>query len=211
VPVDLAGRFLGPSREVRNVTSMRIYWDQILVNTNGDAGGARTRRLDPVSATLQWRGFSEEVSPDGREPYGYDYAKVSAASPWKQPAGAYTRYGDVRPILRESDDMFAIAGPGDEIALTFDATALPATAPGWSRTFLLYADGFSKEMNIRSATPDAVAPLPFHGMRRYPYGADEHYPRTAAHADYLARYNTRIVAAPVPSLDRSAAEAAPRR
>ena len=107
--------------------------------------------------------------------------------------------------------MFAIAGPGDEIALAFDATALPAIAPGWSRTFLLYADGFSKEMNIRSASPDAVAPLPFHGMRRYPYGADEHYPRTPAHADYVARYNTRIVAAPVPSLDRSAAEAARRR
>ena len=210
VTVDLAGRFLGPSREVRIVTSMRIYWDQILVDTNRDAGAPRTTRLDPVSATLGWRGFSAEVSPDGREPYGYDYAKVSTASPWKQPAGAYTRYGDVRPILRETDDMFAIAGPGDEIALGFDATALPAIAPGWSRTFLLYADGFSKEMNIRSATPDAVAPLPFHGMRRYPYGADEHYPRTPAHADYLARYNTRIVASPVPSLDRSAAEAARR-
>jgi hypothetical protein len=107
--------------------------------------------------------------------------------------------------------MFAIAGPGDEIALVFDAAALAPVAPGWSRTFLLYADGFSKEMNIRSATPDAVAPLPFHGMRRYPYGADEHYPRTPAHADYLARYNTRIVASPVPSLDRSAVEAARRR
>jgi cytochrome c-type biogenesis protein CcmH/NrfG len=211
VPVDLTGRFLGPSRDVRIVTSMRIYWDQILVDTNGDVGGTRTTRLDPVSATLQWRGFSAEVSPDGREPYGYDYAKVSAASPWKQPAGTYTRYGDVRPILRESDDMFAIAGPGDEIALSFDATALPAIAAGWSRTFLLYADGFSKEMNISSATPDSIAPLPFHGMRRYPYGADEHYPRSAAHEDYLARYNTRTVAAPVPSLDRSAAEAARRR
>ena len=107
--------------------------------------------------------------------------------------------------------MFAIAGPGDEIALSFDATALPPIAAGWSRTFLLYADGFSKEMNIWSATPDAIAPLPFHGMRRYPYGADEHYPRSAAHEDYLARYNTRTVAAPIPSLDRSAAEAPRRR
>jgi cytochrome c-type biogenesis protein CcmH/NrfG len=211
VPVDLTGRFLGPSREVRIVTSMRIYWDQILVDTHPAAHPTRITRLNPINATLGWRGFSAETSADGREPYGYDYARVSAASPWKQPAGTYTRYGDVRPLLRRSDDIFAIAGPGDEIAVSFDATALPPMAHGWRRTFLLYADGFSKEMNIRSATPDAIAPLPFHGMRRYPYGRGEHYPLTRARAAYLARYNTRVVASPVPSLELSAATAASRR
>src|SRR5204862_6733805 len=102
-------------------------------------------RLDPVTATLRARGFSAEVSPDGREPFGYDYARVSAVSPWKHPAGTYTRYGDVRPLLRQADDMFAIAGPGDELVLSFDARALPPPASGRTRTFLLYADGFSKE------------------------------------------------------------------
>ena len=160
--------------------------------------------LDPASAVLQWRGFSEATSPDGREPFGTDYERVTTVSPWKAFPGAYTREGDVGRLLAASDDMFVVAQPGDEIALSFDAAAAPPIRPGWRRTFLLHAVGFSKEMNIRSATPDAVAPLPFHGMRRYPYGADEHYPRTPAHADYLARYNTRIVAAPVPSLDRSA-------
>jgi hypothetical protein len=107
--------------------------------------------------------------------------------------------------MRRTDDMYGIAAPGDEIALTFDAKALPAPPRGWSRTFFLFADGYSKEMNIRSATPDAVAPLPFHAMHGYPYPAGERYPDTAAHRDYLARYNTRVVAAPVPSLERSAA------
>ena len=37
-----------------------------------------------------------------------------------------------------------------------------------ARTFLLYADGFSKEMDINSASPDAVGPLPFHGMTALP-------------------------------------------
>jgi len=106
--------------------------------------------------------------------------------------------------VRRTDDMFGIAAPGDEIALTFDAAAVPAPPPGWSRTFFLFADGYSKEMNIRSATPDAVAPLPFHAMRGYPYSSTAHYPDTPAHRDYLARYNTRVVAAPVPSLERSA-------
>ncbi|MGH9764483.1 MAG: ASPIC/UnbV domain-containing protein, partial [Blastocatellia bacterium] len=36
VVVDLTGKFLSSSREVRVVTSMRIYWDQILVDTSPD-------------------------------------------------------------------------------------------------------------------------------------------------------------------------------
>ena len=74
--------------------------------------------------------------------------------------------------------MFVISRPGDEIALSFDATALPPLAPGWTRTFLLYANGYSKEMNLDSASPDTVGPLPFHAMTKYPYGSDEHYPDT---------------------------------
>ena len=208
VVVDMAGRFRGPSREVRIVTNMRIYWDQVLVDTSGGTSATRVTRLEPASAQLRARGFSAETSPDGREPYGYEYATVTTASPWKTPAGRYTRYGDVLPLVRDSDDMFGIAAPGDEIALTFDAAAVAPPPSGWSRTFFLFADGYSKEMNIRSATPDAVAPLPFHAMRGYPYSAAERYPDTPAHREYLARYNTRIVTAPVPSLERSATIAA---
>ena len=80
--------------------------------------------------------------------------------------------------------MFVISRPGDEIALSFDAAALPPLPPGWTRTFLLYGDGFSKEMDLNSASPDTVEPLPFHGMTRYPYGPGEHYPRTPAHERY---------------------------
>ena len=211
VVVDLAGCWRGPSREVRIVTNMRVYWDQALVDVSGAHSPTRVTRLDPAFAELRRRGFSEEASPDGREPYGYDYARVRNAAPWKTPAGRYTRYGDVRPLLTRVDDMFAIAAPGDEVALTFPAVGLPQLARGWSRTFFLYADGYSKEMNIRSATPDALAPLPFHAMRGYPYDAAEHYPDTPRYRAYLARYNTRVIVSPVPSLERSAAAAGESR
>jgi hypothetical protein len=158
-------------------------------------------RLDPVSADLHWRGYSAQVSPDGREPYGYDYSRVTTTAPWKHMPGRYTREGDVRELLVRSDDMFVVSKPGDEIALRFDATRLGPLPPGWKRTFLLYADGFSKEMDINSASPDAVAPLPFHGMKRYPYGPAESYPMTLEQRRYLDLYNTRVVTDTLPSID----------
>ena len=83
--------------------------------------------------------------------------------------GRYTRTGDVRPLLAASDDSFVVSKPGDELALSFDARALPAPKPGFERTFLVHGDGFSKEMDINSASPDVVLPLPYHGMKAYPY------------------------------------------
>jgi hypothetical protein len=200
VTVDLKGKFLSGSREVRVLTNMRVYWDQALVDGSGGGHEFRVERLEAAGATLRERGFSAEVSADGREPYSYDYARVSLASPWKTFTGRYTRVGDVRELLLGADDMFVVSKPGDELALSFDAARLAPLPAGWTRTFLLYADGFSKEMDINSASPHEVAPLPFHGMRRYPYTRDESYPQTEARRDYLERYNTRVVASPLPGL-----------
>ncbi len=201
VTVDLTGRFLSNSREVRIVTNMRIYWDQILVDTSNEGTPIQVSRLDPSSAQLRWRGFSAEVTPDAHEPFSYDYQQVSARSPWKTMPGHYTREGDVRELLLRSDDMFVISRPGDEIALSFDAARLPALPKGWKRTFLLYADGFSKEMDINSASPDQVLPLPFHGMKEYPYASPASYPMTSARRRYIEHYNTRIVRSEVPGID----------
>jgi Tfp pilus assembly protein PilF len=201
VTVDLTGKFLSTNREVRIVTNMRVYWDQILVDTSNGTSPTQITRLDPERADLHWRGFSAEVTPDGREPFGYNYERVSFASPWKVMTGHYTREGDIRELLRKSDDMFAICRTGDEISLSFDASRLEPLPKGWTRTFLLYADGFSKEMDINSASPDQIFPLPFHGMSRYPYQWPELYPLTAARLRYLEQYNTRVVTSAVPLID----------
>ena len=199
VVVDLAGLARGKSR-VRIQTNMRIYWDQIRVAEAVDLPGP-TVTLDPVEARLSERGFSAETSPDGREPFGYDYARVSPASPWKAIPGRYTREGDVMELVARTDDAFVISRPGDEIALAFDASSLPDPPAGRKRTFLLLSDGFSKEMDINSATPDSLGPLPFHGMSRYPYAPPEAYPMTEARRQLMDRYDTRVVKSPVPGLD----------
>jgi hypothetical protein len=196
IVADLGGKWPGRSRLVRIATNMRVYWDQALVGRSVDAP-LRETVLDPSVADLRDRGVSAEVTPDGREPIGYDYGRVSRVSPWKAIPGRYTRLGDVRELLAKSDDLFVVSRPGDEVALSFDANGLPPLPAGWTRTFLVYSDGFSKEMDIHSATPDSLGPLPFHGMSRYPYAAPEAYPMTREKLALMERYNTRVVVSPV--------------
>lgn len=204
IVLDLTGKFPTLNREVRIVTNMRIYWDQILVDTSSAIAPLRMTRMNAATADLHWRGFSAEVSPDGREPFTYTYDRVTPNSPWKVMPGRYTREGDVRVLLERSDDMFVISKPGDEIALSFDAAKLAPLRRGWKRTFLLYADGYSKEMDINSASPDRVMPLPFHAMTNYPYPESESYPMTRAHIAYIERYNTRFVRSPLPPIESAA-------
>ena len=78
VVVDLRGKLRPGERELRILTNMRIYWDQILVDRSGGDAVTRMTRLDPVDAELRWRGFSAEVSPDGRQPFTYDYDRVTS-------------------------------------------------------------------------------------------------------------------------------------
>jgi hypothetical protein len=82
---------------------------------------------------------------------------------------------------------------GDELTLEVDADSFPPLSQGWTRSFLLYADGFGKDMDHHSAHSLTVEPLPFHEMSRYPYGANEAYPTTVAHVDYRLNYNTRWI------------------
>jgi hypothetical protein len=93
-----------------------------------------------------------------------------------------------------------VSRPGDEVAIRFAAGRLPPVPPGSTRTWLLRAAGYSKEMDPNSASPDAVTPLPFGAMSGYPYPSRESYPSTPAHREYLERYNTRTVARPLPPL-----------
>jgi hypothetical protein len=189
----------GGEMQVRILTSLRIYWDQILVDRSRPAPYS-IARLNPLDAELRWRGFSADVPAPGLGPLSYDYDRVSPMSPWKTMRGRYTREGDVTPLLTRVDDRFVITAPGDEIAFTFDASKLPLLPNGWTRTFLLYADGFSKEMNLHSSSPDMLEPLPFHAMSQYPYRAPERYPRTPAHDRYRAEYNTRTIGGPLPPM-----------
>jgi hypothetical protein len=196
VVVDVAG-LLGPSRRVRVVTSMRVLWDEAAAAEPVMDIGLAPVALEAAQALLEERGFSAVASPDGREPWSFDFARVSWLSPWKTLQGRYTREGDVRRLVAASDDRFVVSKPGDALALRFDALSLPPVRQGFARTFLLHGDGYSKEMDINSASPDAVLPLPFHAMQRYPYSEAEVPPDVLRVLDEAASWNTRTVVRPI--------------
>ena len=200
--VDLTGKFLSPSRKVKIVTNMRIHWDQILVESSPARTDFRTARLAPFGADLQFRGFPEFSSPDGRLPKTYDYSSRSQVVGWKTHVGAYTRYGDVRSLLAQIDDFFVITRSGDEIEAWFDVSTLPSLPAGWERDYLVFVDGFGKDMDVNSAAPDYVGPLPFHGMRAFPYSPEEKHPAADRHRNYMRIWNSRLVEEWIPPLRR---------
>jgi len=181
-------------RRVRILTSMRIYWDQILIGA-ATAATAAPASVSMLGADLRWHGFSKEISLGG-QPLSYDYGSVHHVTPWKLMPGRYTREGDVRELLDAADDRFVIARPGDELVLSFDAATLASLPRGMRRTFLLYSVGFSKEMDLHSASPDVVQPIPFRAMRSYPFTWPEVYP----HPQDIEIFHTRVVPRAVPRL-----------
>ena len=190
--VDLAGKFLSASREVRIVTSLCVYWDEAFLVENNDTPPVRMTPVPIASADLHFRGFSKaSIQPERKQPEVFDYQNVSATSMWNPTPGNYTRYGPVGALLAEADDRMVIMASGDEIRLRFDGTKLPAVPSGWKRDFLLLVDGWAKDADANTAFSQSVPPLPFHAMSRYPYPANEGFPGDAAHAAYVREYLTR--------------------
>ena len=200
ITIDLTGKFLSDDRHVRIETDMQIYWDAAFFTEGPQNVPMKITELNPDSADLHYRGFSEMYRPNPHAPHLFNYQKVTKTGQWRDLEGFYTRYGDVHSLLQEVDDMYVILNAGDEITVEFDASRLPALKDGWTRDFILYSDGWDKDGDINTLTSQTVEPLPFHGMSKYPYPKTEHYPDDEAHQRYRLEYNTRRVTHQLPSL-----------
>jgi Tfp pilus assembly protein PilF len=192
ISVDLSGKFLSSAREVRIVTNICIYWDEIFLAEHATSPAVRLTPIDAESANLHFRGFSRRVVDAQRKrPEQFLYSEWMPLSMWNPTPGLYTRYGDVRELVTDIDDKLTIMGSGDELALQFPASSLPALPSGWRRDYLLLVDGWAKDADANTAYSQTVEPLPFHAMSAYPYRAGEHFPDDAAHREYRKKYLTR--------------------
>ncbi len=182
----------GASR-LRIVGSQWLSWDRIAwsLSPADDAPVVRAK-LEAIRADLQFRGFSRPTRKAPNAPHGFDYARSTTESPWLAFPGGYTRFGDVRELLRDTDDRSVVMGPGDEMRLEFDASSLPPVEPGWRRTVFLESHGWDKDADRNTGEGLQVEPLPFRAMTSYPYGPDDAFPDTPLHREYLETWQTRF-------------------
>jgi hypothetical protein len=193
---DLTGRLPRGTQKIRITTNLQIYWDNILVSrtpqvSNNKSESLRLTAVPLTRANLDYHGFPLKIegTPPGNVQYVYE--KASATGPYTRPAGTYTRYGDVLPLLTSLDDRLVVFGSGDEARLDFDPSRLPALPQGWVRDYFFAANGYEKDMDFYAAEGNFVAPLPFLKMGDYPYSAGKSFPLDDAHVNYLLEYNTR--------------------
>ncbi len=200
ITVDLTGKLPAADGSIpagrcklRISTNLEIYYDQIFIAADRGTRDLAIRSVPIKQAVLRRLGFPLEYSPDGRHPLIYTYDIIEPTSPFKLARGTYTRYGRVDNLLAEFDDRYVILGSGDEVAVSFDARALPPPRDGEVRSFILVSHAYCKDMDLYTAECDTVEPLPFRSMSRYPYPPSENYPDAAQFRRYQREFNTRLV------------------
>jgi len=106
--------------------------------------------------------------------------------------GLATRFGDVRALLDQAEDRFVVMVHGDELDLRFSA---PAPRPGFSRFAFLSAHvWYQLRQHPFGPASGTIEPLPFAGMKTYPYAASSWPHRGDAGYDaYLKMWNTRRI------------------
>lgn len=138
-------------------TTQEIYWDRAAVVYAAPLPAAIARVAPLRSAVLRESGFARRTTGAQRTPQ-YDYARRLPLFDTRHPRGWYTAFGPIAPLLESRDDAVAIFGPGEDVALEFDAP--PGPPPGWTRYVVVDAEGWCKDMDLYTRDGETVAPLP---------------------------------------------------
>jgi len=197
VTLDLTGLFkAGQPRRLRLATNLEIYWDKLSWAVKARAAGFKIRRLKMQAAQLRYRGFSRIEARDASSPeLPLSYAPgAGVGQKWSDLIGFHTRWGDVRELLRQTDDRYVIMNAGDELALRFKALAPPPA--GWVRDYVFISDGWTKDGNLNTGLSKTLLPLPSHGSPLYAskLARLQDDPVYRRHRDDWLRFHTRFVA-----------------
>ena len=188
---DLSGKIPFGTKRIRIVTNLKIYWDSIRIDQTPELHDIHVTEVPLANAELAYLGYPREIRLKPASDTVYSYSHLSPTGPYARAAGNYTRYGDVKSLLRASDDKFAIFSSGEGVKLDFDPRNLPPLSAGWVRDYFFYADGFEKDLDFYAAHAFTVEPLPKHGLISYPYPAGNEYPADNDHLGYQLEYNIR--------------------
>ena len=174
------------SREANGMTDERTGAD----SESDQNQHVRVRECTLRSADLHSRGYSHLRERATDQPHWYDYEHVIREPRWAPMDGAFTRFGDVMPLLTTTDDRLVVMAAGDECTLRFDppADALPE---GWVRDFLIYNVGWDKDADLNTIFGQSSEPLPLGGMSSYPPAPGELPHDSMTYSEYLNTYQTR--------------------
>lgn len=187
---DLTGKLPAGTQRIRIWTNLKIFWDQILIDRTPQVAGHAIREVPMAGADLRYAGYMREIPGNPPSDADFSYEQISITGPFARHAGNYTRYGDVSELVSAVDDRFAVFGSGEEIAIEFDATALPTLPRGWKRDYFFFVHGYCKDMDFFAPHGLTVAPLPLARMPGYP----DPRPQTESPAlDYFLEVNSRFV------------------
>jgi len=182
-------------RRLRLRTNLEVYWDSLEWAAGIPNTELKTTRLDPETADLHYRGYSVINQKDDSSPQLPDYNRLSSSKQiWRDLVGYYTRFGDVRELLKQADDRYVIMNAGDEMSFRF--AAQPPPSPGWVRDYVIVGDGWIKDGDYNSTFSKTVLPLPYHAKNQYitPPGRLEDEWVYQQHPDDWQNYHTRYVA-----------------
>ena len=184
--LDVTDIFVTDVYKVRMTFLFKTYVDSIRVDTTADDPVTLTElRLD--NAKLRSYGHSDKTHLVD-DIFEFEYNLDDPNHEHDYYPGNYTRYGNVKPLLGEVDDMFVVYGSGDEIVLRFEEPQPPRA--GDKRSYVVYSNGYYKV--ARNLVPATVEPMPFAAMSNFPYDETvEQYPDSREHRRYLETYNTR--------------------
>src|SRR5260370_34785385 len=105
---DLTGKIPAGTHRIRIVNNLKIYWDAIRIDQTPPQRSVRVREVPLANASLDFLGFPKEIRLKPPSDTKYSYSKRSMTGPYARAAGHYTRYGDVKSLLRDAADRFVI-------------------------------------------------------------------------------------------------------
>ena len=156
----------GIPRRLRLRTNLEVYWDSLEWAVGLPGAELKTTRLDPEVADLHHRGYSVINQRDDSSPELPDYNRLASSKQiWRDLIGYYTRFGDVRELLRRADDRYVIMNAGDEMSFRF--AEQPPPPAGWVRDYVIVGDGWIKDGDYNSTFSKTVLPLPYHAKNQY--------------------------------------------
>jgi len=173
------------ARQLRVSTNMQIYWDRISVVDAAPEESVAQQQLTLCTAIVDDVGFSSRSLLDQRYPI-YDYENRPPFGSARHPRGFYTAFGNARELVEATDDAVAIIGPGEELHLEFSEPKV-ALQPGWSRYYVLQADGWCKDSDSFTKDSRKIEPLPTRGL---PTTEQERKLREKLHTKYNTRYRS---------------------